>query len=87
MTHIEEVIRLEGGNEYQEGRLRGKPKVRMHSWPLWLLKIVKFQVFSRLRSAGKWASSVCAGGYRCKKPYSLITFDGVRVKMAYHSCF
>jgi transposase len=30
MVHIEEVIRLEGGNEYQEGRLKGKPKNRVH---------------------------------------------------------
>jgi transposase len=28
--HIQEVIRLEGGNEYQEGRLKGKLKNRVH---------------------------------------------------------
>jgi hypothetical protein len=28
--HIQEIIRLEGGNEYQEGRLKGKPKNRVH---------------------------------------------------------
>jgi hypothetical protein len=33
MIHIEEVIRLEGGNEYQEGRLKGKPKNRVQSVP------------------------------------------------------
>jgi hypothetical protein len=31
VIHIEEVIRLEGGNEYQEGRLESKPKVGVHS--------------------------------------------------------
>ena len=30
MVHIEEVIRLEGGNEYQEGRSKGKEKNRVH---------------------------------------------------------
>jgi hypothetical protein len=30
MDHIPEVIRLEGGNEYKEGRLKGKPKNRVH---------------------------------------------------------
>jgi hypothetical protein len=29
-VHIEDVIRLEGGNEYQEGRLKGKPKNRVY---------------------------------------------------------
>ena len=28
--HIKEVIRLEGGNEYKEGRNRGKEKNRVH---------------------------------------------------------
>ena len=28
--HIQEVIRLEGGNEYQEGRKRGQEKRRVH---------------------------------------------------------
>jgi hypothetical protein len=30
IVHIQEVIRLEGRNEYQEGRLKGKPKNREH---------------------------------------------------------
>jgi hypothetical protein len=30
MDYIPEVIRLEGGNEYKEGRLKGKPKNRVH---------------------------------------------------------
>jgi hypothetical protein len=29
-VHIEEVIRLKGGNEYAEGRLKGKEKRRVH---------------------------------------------------------
>jgi len=28
--HIKEIIRLEGGNEYSEGRNKGKEKVRVH---------------------------------------------------------
>jgi len=28
--HIQEVIRLEGGNEYKEGRLKGQEKLRVH---------------------------------------------------------
>lgn len=28
--HIEEIIKLEGGNQYKEGRLKGKEKVRIH---------------------------------------------------------
>ena len=28
--HIQEVIRLDGGNEYKEGRLKGKAKNRVH---------------------------------------------------------
>jgi hypothetical protein len=28
--HIQEVIRLDGGNEYKEGRLKGKGKNRVH---------------------------------------------------------
>ena len=30
MVHIQEVIKLEGGNEYQEDRLKGQPKDRVH---------------------------------------------------------
>jgi transposase len=30
MVHIQEVIRLEGGNEYKEGRLKGKVKNRVY---------------------------------------------------------
>jgi hypothetical protein len=30
MRHVKEIIRLEGGNEYQEGRLKGKAKERVH---------------------------------------------------------
>jgi hypothetical protein len=30
VINIQEVIRLEGGNEYQEGRLNGKLKNRVH---------------------------------------------------------
>jgi hypothetical protein len=30
VAHVKEVIRLEGGNKYQEGRLKGKAKVRVH---------------------------------------------------------
>jgi hypothetical protein len=30
MVHIKEVIRLEGGNEYQEGRAKGKARDRVH---------------------------------------------------------
>jgi hypothetical protein len=30
IIYIQEVIRLEGGNEYQEGRLKGKLKNRVH---------------------------------------------------------
>jgi hypothetical protein len=30
IVHIQEVIRLEGGNECQEGRLKGKAKNRVH---------------------------------------------------------
>jgi hypothetical protein len=29
IEHIKEVIRLEGSNEYKEGRLKGKPKNRV----------------------------------------------------------
>jgi hypothetical protein len=28
--HIKEIIRLEGGNEYSEGRNKGKEKVRVY---------------------------------------------------------
>ena len=28
--HVKEVIRLEGGNEYKEGRLKGKEKKRVY---------------------------------------------------------
>ena len=28
--HIEEVIKLKGGNTYKEGRLKGKEKKRVH---------------------------------------------------------
>jgi hypothetical protein len=28
--HIKEIIRLEGGNEYAEGRLKGKEKQRVY---------------------------------------------------------
>ena len=28
--HVEEIIRLKGGNEYKEGRLKGKEKKTMH---------------------------------------------------------
>jgi hypothetical protein len=27
--HVQEVIRLDGGNEYKEGRLKGKEKARV----------------------------------------------------------
>ena len=30
VEHIAEVGRLEGGNEYREGRLKGRAKVRVH---------------------------------------------------------
>ena len=30
VVHIKEVIRLDGGNEYREGRLKGQPKNRVH---------------------------------------------------------
>src|SRR3984957_6579161 len=30
IVHIKEVIRLEGGNEYKEGRFKGKSKLRVH---------------------------------------------------------
>jgi hypothetical protein len=30
IAHIKDVIRLEGGNEYKEGRLKGKAKSRVH---------------------------------------------------------
>jgi hypothetical protein len=30
MVHIKEVIRLEGGNEYREGRAKGKARDRVH---------------------------------------------------------
>jgi hypothetical protein len=30
IIHIQEVRRLEGGNEYKEGRLKGKAKARVH---------------------------------------------------------
>jgi hypothetical protein len=30
VIHIQEIIRLEGGNEYQECRLKGKLKNRVH---------------------------------------------------------
>ena len=28
--HVKEVIRLKGGNEYKEGRLKGKEKTRVY---------------------------------------------------------
>ena len=28
--HVKEIIRLEGGNEYKEGRLKGKEKKTVH---------------------------------------------------------
>jgi hypothetical protein len=28
--HIKDIIRLEGGNEYKEGRLKGQEKKRVH---------------------------------------------------------
>jgi hypothetical protein len=30
VIHIQEVIRLDSGNEYQEGRLKGRAKNRVH---------------------------------------------------------
>ena len=30
MIHIQDVIRLDGGNEYKEGRLKGQIKNRVH---------------------------------------------------------
>ena len=30
MIHIQDIIRLEGMNEYKEGRLKGKGKERIH---------------------------------------------------------
>jgi hypothetical protein len=30
IIYIKEVIKLEGGNEYQEGRLKGRLKNRVH---------------------------------------------------------
>jgi hypothetical protein len=30
VRHIKEVIRLEGGNAYEEGRLKGQEKRRVH---------------------------------------------------------
>jgi siroheme synthase len=30
IQHVKEVIRLDGGNEYCEGRLKGKAKNRVH---------------------------------------------------------
>ena len=30
IAYIKDVIRLEGGNEYKEGRLKGKAKNRVH---------------------------------------------------------
>ena len=30
IIHIQEVIRLDGGNEYKEGRLKGVEKKRVH---------------------------------------------------------
>jgi hypothetical protein len=30
IVHVREVIQLEGGNEYQEGRFKGKSKLRVH---------------------------------------------------------
>jgi len=30
MIHIQDVRRLEGGNEYKEGRLKGKAKNRVY---------------------------------------------------------
>ena len=30
IVHIKDVIRLEGGNKYKEGRLKGKAKNRVH---------------------------------------------------------
>ena len=30
IEHVQEVIRLEGGNEYCEGKLKGKAKLRVY---------------------------------------------------------
>jgi len=30
MIYIQDVIRLDGGNEYKEGRLKGQAKNRVH---------------------------------------------------------
>ena len=30
VLHIKEVIKLDGGNEYKEGRLKGRSKNRVH---------------------------------------------------------
>ena len=30
IVYIKNIIRLEGGNEYKEGRLKGKPKNRVY---------------------------------------------------------
>ena len=30
IIYIQEVIRLDGGNEYKEGRLKGQEKKRVH---------------------------------------------------------
>jgi hypothetical protein len=30
IVHVKEVIRLEGGNEYKEGRNKGQEKRRVH---------------------------------------------------------
>jgi hypothetical protein len=30
IDHVQDIIRLEGRNEYKEGRLKGKEKKRVH---------------------------------------------------------
>jgi hypothetical protein len=30
IEYVQEVIRLEGGNEYREGKLKGKAKLKVH---------------------------------------------------------
>jgi hypothetical protein len=30
VEHVQEVIRLEGGNEYREGKLKGQAKLRVY---------------------------------------------------------
>ena len=39
MIHIQEVIRLDGGNEYKEGRLKGQEKKRVHQSALAVYKV------------------------------------------------